>query len=317
GAASWTCMMHCSLYQGQSPIDLLFMITAGLPMDPFYFDVNEPGPLIDRVKRLLKVARSKCKRLHSESPNSLAPRRVHLHLMLPLTCLAGRLPATIQERLGAKMESLGRQVFFGCSDREELDESADTQLHSQSTKVNQKLYSGEALSSLKWATVCPEAVQPVAFDQFFQASENILHLQASSLDSEARHCNLVGRDALFTTDQSLLFVDELGSAGKGLGNADVCRRWKRLVEIGMPLVLCWRDGTESLSQNIERLGRVFGGSWNALCGHLDRLDKILDSSDELALEMRSFVAKLGIFYEEPLRCLPSRFPPLSSSASCE
>lgn len=317
GAASWTCTMLCGLYQGQGPMDLLFMTTAGLSMDPFYFNVDKPDPLIDRVKRLLKVAREDCWYHHSNSPNSAAPLRVHLHLLLPLTCLSGPLPETIQKRLGAERESLGRQVFFACSDRAELGESAVTQLHSQSTKVNQRLYSGDALSSLKWATVYHQASQPVAFDQFFHASEKILHLKASSLDSEARNCDLVGRDALFATDQSLLFVDRLSSAGKGSGNADVCRRWERLVEIGMPLVLIWRDGTESLSQNFERLGRVFGASWSTLCGHLDRLDKVLESSDELALEMRSLVAKLGIFYEEPLRCLPRRFHPLSSFTSCE
>jgi hypothetical protein len=290
--ASRSCRMRFSLYQGQDVVPSDWIVEAGFSMDPLCFPVNDPAPLIDQIKQLRAGALNDCRDHHGANP---APIRLHLHLMLPVTWLPGPLPETIQKHLG-------RHVFFGCSKRAELEESAVTQLRSQAIKVNQRLHSGGALSCLGWATVRHEEAQAEAFDQLFQASEKVLHLKASSLDSEARHCDLVGRDALFATDPSLLFVDRSSSVSKGWGEADVCRRWKRLVVIGMPLVLWWRDGRESLSQNVEQLGRVFSGSWSTLCDHLELLVKVLNSQDESGLEMQALMAQLGIFYEEPLRC---------------
>jgi hypothetical protein len=259
------------------------------------FPVNDPAPLIHQILLLRQDVLNYLHNLDGYNPNLM---RFYVHLTLPVTWLPGPLPETIQKHLK-------RPVFFGCSNRAELgEESAVTQLRSQAIKVNQSLHSGGALSCLDWATICHEAAQPAAFDQLFQAPEKVLHLQASSLDSEARHCDLVGRDALFATDPSLLFVDRSSSASKGWGEADVCRRWKRLVVIGMPLVLWWRDGRESLSQNFEQLGRVFSGSWSTLCDHLELLVKFLESQDESRLEMQALMAQLGIFYEEPLRRNP-------------
>lgn len=285
-----SCRMRFSLYQGQSVIDITRIASSS--MDPFYFTEDRPGLLVDEIRRLRASALDACQH---HLGDAATPLRLHLHIMLPVGWLSGPLPEAIRNRLG-------RQVFFGCSKRSELAESAVSQLRSQAIEVNHRLYSGGALSSLNWATVCHETARPVVFDQLFQRSAEVIHLKITSLDSEAHHCHLVGRHALLAYEPSLLFVDKLSSAGQGFGDADVCRRWERLVVIGMPLVLWWRDGTESLSQSFDRLRRVLEGSWSNLCDHLELLVKVLNSQDESALQMQALMAALGIFYEDPLRC---------------
>lgn len=289
--ASLSCKVRFSLYQGQAVLPSSGIFETNFPAAPLSFRGDDPQPLLDHVMGLLQRTLSHCKAHLEGNP---APLRLHLHLMLPLAWLSGPLPEMIQRRLR-------REVFFGCSKREEVAESAVTQLRAQAMQINQRLHSGGALVSLDWATVC-HGEPATGLHKLFHPSAQVIHLSARDLDGEADHSDLVGRDALLATDPGLLFTKRFSSAGMGLAEESVRHRWAGLVKIGLPLVLWWRaDGTKPL--NID-LGPVLQGSWSEFCGHLQLLPQVLNRQDESKLAMRALMENLGIFYEEPLRCSP-------------
>lgn len=280
--APLSCRMRFSLYQGKDAVESKELASvAGIKGDPFCFSEDDPDPLIKKISKLQVKAVEPCLR---HLGDSLTPLRLHLHIMLPVAWLSGSLPEVIRRKLR-------RQVFFGCSGRAELAISAVTQLRSQAIKVNQILYSGGKLSSLNWATVCHETNQTEMSDQLFHPSAEVVHLNVSSLDSEADHCDLAERHALLACEQSVLF-------------GDVRHRWECLVMIGVPLVLWWRSSTEPLSLSFKGLRRLLDGSWINLCECLELLEKVVKRQDQSGQEMQTLMEALGIFYEDPLRCPP-------------
>lgn len=142
--ASLSCRLRFCLYQGQNVLSAAAILEAGFSPDPLHFLGDDPSPLIDAIKRLCGYALIDCRDHLDDKP---LPLHLHLHLLLPVTWLSGPLPEAIRQ-------GLGRQVFFGCSKRAELAGSAITELRAQAMRVNQRLHSGGALSSLRWATVC-------------------------------------------------------------------------------------------------------------------------------------------------------------------
>lgn len=288
-AASLSCCMRFSLYQGNDVVPL-----AGLDevlMDSFCLADDNPSPLIDKINQLRESALVACL---NQLGDAETPLRLHLHLALPVTWLSGLLPDAI-------LLQLSRQVFFGCSRREALDESAVTQLRSQAIKANRILHSGSSLSSLNWATVCHQAVQPIPAD-LFPHSDQVLHRNAGILDSEADHLELVGRDALLATEKGLLFPDPFNDAGDSSPEGTLNQRWRRLVELGLPLVFWWRGaGPLAKGAGLDRLGAVLKGSWSEFCDDLHLLKWKVNPIDHENLVKKNLLAYLGIFYEEPLR----------------
>jgi hypothetical protein len=131
---------------------------------------------------------------------------------------------------------------------------------------------------------------------------DVLHLNSCQIDDEDHHRVLVGRDALLTTESGLLFADRFSSNGNNQAEASVGRRWRRLVEIGLPLVL-WRRGEEKKqwSTNLDNLKVVLSGSWSDLCNNLHLLSRVINSQDQDAQKIQDLMRSLGIFYEDPLR----------------
>jgi hypothetical protein len=288
-AASLSCCMRFSLYQRNDVVPLAGI--DGVLENSFCLADDDPSPLIAKIKQLLPKALVACE---NQLGNAATPLRLHLHLALPVTWLSGQLPEEI-------LEQLSRQVFFGCSRREELDESAVTQLRSQAIEVNRKLHSGSSLSSLNWATVCHHAGQPIPAYLFPHANQ-VLHRNADILDSEADHLELAGLDALLAAEKGLLFPDPVNDAGGGSWQVTLDQRWQRLVELGLPLVFWWRGaGTLAKSAGLDRLGAVLMGSWSKFCDDLHLLKRKVNPTDHENLAKKNLLAYLGIFYEEPLR----------------
>lgn len=291
--ASFSCRLRFSLYQGQNVLPAAGILETGFSPDPLCFHGDDPSPLIDAIKRLRGYALDDCQ-VHLD--DNSAPFRLYLHLLLPVTWLSGPLPETIRQRLG-------RQVFFGCSKRAELAESAITQLRVQAMRVNQTLHSGGALSRLLWATVSHGDVQPMPLAELFHPPAQVMHLNACDLDSEVDHCELVGRDALLAVEHRLLFAAPSSGAGESSAEGSVGQRWLRLVEIGLPLVFWWPgDDTPPVSPSLDRLADVLKGSWSELCEALRLLARELNPQEKGNRAMKALLANLGIFYEEPLRC---------------
>ena len=291
-AASLSCRLRFSLYQGQNLLPTAGSLEAGFLQDPLCFHGDDPSPLIDVIKQLRRYALDDCQ---GHLNDNSAPLRLHLHLLLPVTWLCGPLPEAIRQ-------GLGRQVFYGCSNREELPESAVTQLRAQAMRVNQRLHSGGALSSLLWATVCHGDVQPIPLAQLFPTTAQVMHLNPCDLDSEEDHSELAGRDALLAAEHTLLFGERFSGAGEGSAEGTAGQRWVRLVEIGLPLVVwCRGDGTGPLSPSLDRFADVLRGSWSEFCDALQLLTRVLNPREQENRAMKALLANLGIFYEEPLR----------------
>jgi hypothetical protein len=287
--ASLSCRMRFSFYQGNVVVPLAGI--DGVLMDPFCLADDDPRPLIDKINQLRESALVACL---DQLGNAETPLRLHLHLALPVTWLSGLLPDEI-------LMQLSRQVFFGCSRREGLDESAVTQLRSQAIKANRILHSGSSLSSLNWATVCHHAGQLIPAD-LFPHSDQVLHRNAGILDSEDDHLELVGCDALLAAEKGLLFPDPVNDAGGGSWQGTLDQRWQRLVELGLPLLFWWRGaGTLAKSAGLDRLGAVLKGSWSEFCDDLHLLKWKVNPTDHENLVKKNLLAYLGIFYEEPLR----------------
>jgi hypothetical protein len=267
--------------------------------DPLHFLVVDPSPLIAAIRRLCKYVLTICRSDRVNKPPLRPKLHVHLHLLLPLTWLSGPLPEAIRQ-------GLKRQVFFGCSDRadeDDLSESAITQLDAQARQVNQSLHRGSALSSLRWASVCGGDVQSLPLAQLFQSTPEWIHLSDCDLDSESDDCALVGCDALLAAEHRLLFAEQVSGAGEGSAEGRMEHRWRRLVEIGLPLVFWWRaPGALAESARVDRLEAVLEGSWNEFCDALKLLALRINPTEQNNLAMKRLLANLGIFYEEPLRC---------------
>ena len=143
----------------------------------------------------------------------------------------------------------------------------------------------------------------------FHHATELLHLTAGDLDGELDgedDCShLVGRDALLATDSALLFADRFIAIGRSQVEESVHRRWLRLVEIGLPLVL-WRrgQGSEQRTTNLDQLQVVLQGRWSDLCDRLHLLSKMINRQDQEAQQMQQLMRSLGIFYEDPLRYAP-------------
>jgi hypothetical protein len=290
--ASHSCQLRFSLYQGQTVLSAAGILETGFSPDPLCFHSDDPSPLIDAINRLRGYALDDCQGHLNDNP---APLRLHLHLLLPVTWLSGPLPEEIRQ-------GLGRQMFFGCSKRAELADSATIQLRAQAIHFNQTLHSGSALSSLLWATVFDGDFQPVPLAQLFQSTPQAVHLSASDLDREAGQSELAGRHALLAAEHTLLFAERFSGAGEGSAEGSVDQRWLRLVEIGLPLVVWWRGGdTPPLSPSLDRFADVLKGSWSEFCDALQLLARVLNPREQENRAMKALLANIGIFYEEPLR----------------
>ena len=292
GSESLSCIVCASLYRGQDVLPLPIIIDAGNGQDSLIFSGNDPESLIQYLDALRQQTLSDCQAYLGSSRKTL---RLHLHLKLPLAWLSGPLPEQI-------LQSLQRQVFFGCSKRAEVAESAVNQLREQAILVNQRLNAGGGLSNLLWATVCHGDTGTTEFEQVFGHIPDVFHLNSCQIDDEDHHRVLVGRDALLTTESGLLFADRFSSNGNNQAEASVGRRWRRLVEIGLPLVL-WRRGEEKKqwSTNLDNLKVVLSGSWSDLCNNLHLLSRVINSQDQDAQKIQDLMRSLGIFYEDPLR----------------
>jgi len=302
GSASLSCTVHASVFQGKKVSSSISMVVAkSINEGSLSFDGDDPEPLIQHITRLLSQTLKHCRADLGGSSDRL---RLHLHLTLPVDWLSGSLPETF-------LASLKRQVFFGCSNRSDLRESAVTQLLDQAMQINGKLHtlgdrhSGAGLSRLRWATLCHEEGSPVGFEQVFNHSTEVLHLTPGDLDREDDCSDLVGRDALLATDSALLFADGFRTIGRSKVEESVLQRWLRLVEIGLPLVL-WRrgKGSEQRTTNLDQLQVVLQGRWSDLCDRLHMLSKMINRQDQEAQQMQQLMRSLGIFYEDPLRYAP-------------
>jgi hypothetical protein len=318
GEAPLSCWLLYSIYNGQYPFAKVsssnndkalnkdgFMtndmdLEICCSTDPLYFHVVDPIPLIDAIGRLCNYVLALCRKHLSDNQLPLLPI-VHLHLLLPVSWLSGPLPEAIRQ-------GLKRQVFFCCSDRStrnRLSGSAITQLHAQALRVNQSLHSGSALSSLRWSTVCGGDTQTVPLAQLFQSIPEVIHLSDCDLGIKTDYCELVGRDALLAAEHRFLFAEQFSGAGEGSAEDRMDQRWRRLVEIGLPLVIWWRDpGALAESARVDRLEAVLKGSWSEFCNALQHLEWSTNPAEQNNLAMNALLSNLGIFYEEPLRCIP-------------
>jgi len=291
---SLSCNTYFSLFQGKDRIGKTLM--AGASADHLSFAHDDAGLLIDRINELLGRAWDACVDHLGDQATDL---RLHLHLLLPVTWLSGPLPEAVRQGLAQR----GQQVFYGCSKRADMHRSAVSQLRIQAIKVNKKLHSGSSLSSLDWATVSHLEVPPIPATLF--PAQKVLHLIASTLDCENDHCELVGFDALLAADHRLLFSELGGTVGDDPTGATLEQRWRRLVEIGLPLMFWWRgNGTPSESPSLDRIERILKGSWGDFCAALQLLTWKLNSLDKENEAMKNLLTNLGIFYEDPLRRLP-------------
>ena len=297
--ASLSCRVHVSVYRGEGILAKPMIIGDDNEQDSLTFSGNDPEPLIQHLNALHQQTLIDCQACLG---NSLTPLRLHLHLKLPLAWLSGPLPEQI-------LQSLHPQVFFGCSKREDVTFSAVIQLREQAMQVNQRLQVGGDLSTLLWATVCHEDAGTKEFDQVFGPNSDVLHLNSCQIDDEDHHRVLVGRDALLVTESRLLFSEQFSTAGNSQAEASVVRRWRRLVEIGLPLVL-WRrgEGSEQWRKNLDHLQVVLKGSWSDLCSHLRLLSRVVNSQNQDEQKIQNLMRSLGIFYEDPLRNPPPPAP---------
>jgi len=292
GSESLSCIVCASLYRGQDVLPLPIIIDAGTGQNSLTFSDDDPEPLIQYLKVLRQQALSYCP---AYLGNKCNPLRLYLHLKLPLSWLPGPLPEQI-------LQSLHPQVFFGCSKREDVADSAVIQIREQAILVNQRLHAGGGLSNLLWATVCHGDTGTTEFEQVFGPISDVFHLNSCQIDDEDHHRVLVGRDALLTTESGLLFADRFSSNGNNQAEASVGRRWRRLVEIGLPLVLWQRgEGKKQWSTNLDNLKVVLSGSWSDLCNNLHLLSRVISSQDQDAQKIQDLMRSLGIFYEDPLR----------------
>ena len=292
GSESLSCIVCASLYRGQDVLPLPIIIDAGTGQNSLTFSDDDPELLIQYLKVLRQQALSYCP---AYLGNKCNPLRLYLHLKLPLSWLPGPLPEQI-------LQSLHPQVFFGCSKREDVADSAVIQIREQAILVNQRLHAGGGLSNLLWATVCHGDTGTTEFEQVFGPISDVFHLNSCQIDDEDHHRVLVGRDALLTTESGLLFADRLSSNGNNQAEASVGRRWRRLVEIGLPLVLWQRgEGKKQWSTNLDNLKVVLSGSWSDLCNNLHLLSRVISSQDQDAQKIQDLMRSLGIFYEDPLR----------------
>jgi hypothetical protein len=297
--ASLSCRVHASVYRGEEILAKPMIIGDDNEQDSLTFSGNDPEPLIQHLNALHQQTLIDCQAYLGNSRNTL---RLHLHLKLPLAWLSGPLPEQI-------LQSLHPQVFFGCSKREDVTFSAVIQLREQAMQVNQRLHSGGGLSNLLWATVCHEHAGTKEFEQVFGPRSDVLHLNSCQIDDEDHHRLLVGRDALLATESGLLFADRFSSNGKNQAEASVDRRWRRLVEIGLPLMLWWRgEGSEPWRTNLDHLQVVLKGSWSDLCSHLQLLSRVVNSQNQDEQKLQNLMHSLGIFYEDPLRNPPPPAP---------
>jgi hypothetical protein len=297
--ASLSCRVHVSMYRGEEILAKPMIIGDDNEQDSLTFSGNDPEPLIQHLNDLRQQTLSDCQAYLGNSRNIL---RLYLHLKLPLAWLSGPLPEQI-------LQSLQRQVFFGCSKRAEVAESAVSQLREQAMQVNQRLRSGGGLSNLLWATLCQESAGQTEIEQLFDLIPNVIHLNSPIVDEEYDHRDLVGRDALLATESRLLFADRFSSSGSNQAEASVDRRWRRLVEIGLPLML-WRrgEGSEPWRTNLDHLQVVLKGSWSDLCSHLRLLSRVVNSQNQDEQKIQNLMRSLGIFYEDPLRNPPPPAP---------
>jgi hypothetical protein len=290
GQGYLSCTVFFLLCQGQEVLK-----KSEVSEGPIVFSCDNPEPLIKHLEDLQGKTLDDC---GERLGNRLAPLPLHLHLKLPYTWLSGALPERIQQALKC-------HVFFGCSNRSAIAKSAVTQLRDQAMQVNQRLHSGSGLSSLLWATVCHQGVGQAEFEQLFAPIPDVIHLNSPILDDEHAHSDLVGRDALLSTEPRLLFPERFSTAGNRQGEATGVRRWRRLVVIGLPLVLWWRaDGTEPKSTNLDHLPRILQSSWQEFCGHLELIAQMVNSQEPEKLTMKALMTNIGIFYEDPLRNSP-------------
>jgi hypothetical protein len=295
GGSLLACRVDFSLYQGKIWDQDFSTKHNHFLRYELKFNTENPEPLIEHLKSLISVTRNYFRSIFDGK--RFTPR-LHFHLMLPLSWLSGSLPEHIQK-------TLKRPVFFGCSNREVVAESAVAQLLLQAMQVSERLHSNREMTTLQWATACHEEVPPIAFDQLFDPTAPVIHLTACDLDGEEDHSHLVERDALLATEPRLLFTKRFNSTGRE-GEERIYGRWEHLVKVGLPLVLWWRpDSTDELSASLAPLGLVLKGSWSQLCSHLELLVQMVKTGDEEKRAMQALMKNLGIFYEEPIRYLPA------------